>query len=81
MKIEAAKETLGALVDSGIDFAACLPDSAFKEIYEPLSMEPKIDYVQVANEGDGVGAWAPGWAARNRCSSWRIAALPLPPTR
>jgi sulfopyruvate decarboxylase TPP-binding subunit len=55
MKNEAAKETLDALIDSGIDFAACLPDSAFKELYEPLSAESEIDYVQVANEGDGVG--------------------------
>lgn len=31
MKPEAAKKALDALIDSGIDFAACLPDSAFKE--------------------------------------------------
>jgi sulfopyruvate decarboxylase subunit alpha len=61
MKPEAAKEALNALIDSGVDFAACLPDSAFKELYEPLSVETKIDYVQVANEGDGVGICMGAW--------------------
>jgi len=61
MKNEAAKEALDALIDSGIDFAACLPDSAFKELYEPLSTESEIDYVQVANEGDGVGICMGAW--------------------
>ncbi|HEY3166358.1 MAG TPA: hypothetical protein VGK57_03955 [Candidatus Binatia bacterium] len=61
MNTEAAKEALNALVDSGIDFAACLPDSAFQELYMPLSAESKIDYVQVANEGDGVGICMGAW--------------------
>jgi sulfopyruvate decarboxylase subunit alpha len=61
MNSEAAKEALNALVDSGIDFAACLPDSAFQELYMPLSAEAKIDYVQVANEGDGVGICMGAW--------------------
>jgi len=61
MRPEAAKEALDALIVSGIDFAACLPDSAFKELYEPLSAESKIDYVQVANEGDGVGICMGAW--------------------
>lgn len=55
MKPEAAREALDAIMKSGIDFVACLPDSAFKELYEPLSVEPKVTYIQVANEGDGVG--------------------------
>jgi len=61
MKNEAAKEALDALIESGIDLAACLPDSAFKELYEPLSAESKIDYIQVANEGDGVGICMGAW--------------------
>jgi sulfopyruvate decarboxylase subunit alpha len=61
MNAEAAKETLAALMDSGIDFAACLPDSAFQELYMPLSTQAKIDYVQVANEGDGVGICMGAW--------------------
>ncbi|HEY7163366.1 MAG TPA: hypothetical protein VIB79_02295 [Candidatus Binatia bacterium] len=61
MKSDAAQFAISALIDSGINFAACLPDSAFKEIYEPLSAEPKIDYVQVANEGDGVGVCMGAW--------------------
>ena len=61
MKPEAAKITLGALIGSGINFAACLPDSAFKELYEPLSGESKIEYIQVANEGDGVGVCMGAW--------------------
>ena len=61
MNTEAADQTLNALMDSGIDFAACLPDSAFQELYLPLSAESKIDYVQVANEGDGVGICMGAW--------------------
>jgi sulfopyruvate decarboxylase subunit alpha len=64
MKDEAARHTLDSLIGSGINFAACLPDSAFKELYEPLSKKSQIDYIQVANEGDGVsvcmGAWLGG---------------------
>jgi sulfopyruvate decarboxylase subunit alpha len=61
MKDEAAEISLKALLDSGINFAACLPDSAFKELYEPLSKQSQIDYVQVANEGDGVGICMGAW--------------------
>ena len=61
MKTEAAKEAFDALFESGIDFVACLPDSAFKELYEPLSAQSKIDYIQVANEGDGVGVCMGAW--------------------
>ncbi len=61
MKPEAAKEALDALLASGIDFAACLPDSAFQELYLPLSTESRVDYLQVANEGDGVGICMGAW--------------------
>jgi sulfopyruvate decarboxylase subunit alpha len=61
MNTEAANQTLQALMDSRIDFVACLPDSAFHELYVPLSAESKIDYVQVANEGDGVGICMGAW--------------------
>jgi len=61
MKTEAAEIALKALVDSGIDFAACLPDSAFQELYLPLSTQKGIDYIQVANEGDGVGICMGAW--------------------
>ena len=61
MKSDAAQKAIGAMLDSGINFVACLPDSAFKEIYEPLSGESRIDYVQVANEGDGVGVCMGAW--------------------
>lgn len=61
MKPEAAAETLDALIGAGIDFVACLPDSAFKELYEPLSKNRKVTYIQVANEGDGVGICMGAW--------------------
>ena len=61
MNSEAARDARDALIESGIDFAACLPDSAFQELYIPLSSEPKIDYVQVANEGDGIGICMGAW--------------------
>ena len=49
------------MIDSGINFVACLPDSAFKEIYEPISAESRLEYIQVANEGDGVGVCMGAW--------------------
>src|ERR1044071_1049720 len=64
MKSDAAEFAIGAMIDSGINFVACLPDSAFKEIYEPISAESRLEYIQVANEGDGggvcMGAWLGG---------------------
>ncbi|MBI4525652.1 MAG: hypothetical protein HY695_17795 [Deltaproteobacteria bacterium] len=61
MKTEAANEAVKALFDAGIDFVACLPDSAFKELYEPLSMDSRVNYIQVSNEGDGVGICMGAW--------------------
>ncbi len=61
MNSKAALEVLEALQESGINFAACLPDSAFKEVYEPLSQQNKLTYIQVANEGDGVGICMGAW--------------------
>ena len=61
MKHEAADEAIKALLDAGIDFVACLPDSAFKELYEPLSKDSKVNYIQVSNEGDGVGICMGAW--------------------
>lgn len=61
MKAEAANEAAKALLDSGIDFVACLPDSVFKELYEPLSKNPAVNYIQVSNEGDGVGICMGAW--------------------
>ena len=61
MKSEAAEIALKALLDSGVDFAACLPDSAFQELYGPLSAQKSVDYIQIANEGDGVGVCMGAW--------------------
>ena len=61
MKPEAAREALDALKRGGVDFAACLPDSAFKELYEPLSQDPDITYIQVSNEADAVGICMGAW--------------------
>ena len=61
MKSDAAEFAIGAMIDSGINFVACLPDSAFKEIYEPISAESRLEYIQVANEGDGVGVCMGAW--------------------
>ena len=41
MKLDAAKAAHEALVKSGINFVACLPDSAFQELYLPLSADPQ----------------------------------------
>ena len=48
MNIDAAKAAHESLVKSGVNFVACLPDSAFQELYLPVSSDPKITYVQVA---------------------------------
>ena len=66
MNPQAAQETFKALHGAGIDFAACLPDSTFKELYEPLSKDPKMTYIQVANEGDGVGICMGAWIGGRR---------------
>ncbi len=66
MKPEAAQIAVDALSEAGIDFVACLPDSAFKELYEPLSQGSKFTYIQVANEGDGVGICMGAWLGGRR---------------
>jgi len=66
MKPEAARIAIEALAEAGIDFIACLPDSAFKELYEPLGEDPRFTYIQVANEGDGVGICMGAWLAGRR---------------
>ncbi|MBM4263186.1 MAG: hypothetical protein FJ143_14930 [Deltaproteobacteria bacterium] len=61
MHPEAAKAAHEALTKSGVNFVACLPDSAFQELYIPLSEDPKITYLQVASENDGVGVCMGAW--------------------
>jgi sulfopyruvate decarboxylase TPP-binding subunit len=63
MNPDAAKAAHEALVKSGVNFVTCLPDSAFQELYLPLSADPKITYVQVASENDGVGVCMGAWLA------------------
>ena len=61
MNVDAANKAHQALIKSGVNFVACLPDSAFQELYLPLSADPKITYVQVASENDGVGVCMGAW--------------------
>lgn len=61
MNAQAAREAHEALIEAGINFVACLPDAAFRELHEPLSKDPMVTYVQVANEGDGVGICMGAW--------------------
>lgn len=61
MKPDAAKAAHEAIIDASINFVACLPDSAFKELYDPLSSDSRVQYVQVANESDGVGICMGAW--------------------
>ncbi len=61
MNVDAAKAAHEALIKSGVNFVACLPDSAFQELYLPVSSDPKITYVQVASENDGVGVCMGAW--------------------
>ena len=61
MKAEGAQAAHEAIVKAGINFIACLPDSAFQELYIPLSNDPRVTYVQVASENDGVGICMGAW--------------------
>ena len=61
MKAEAAKAAHDAIVKAGINFVACLPDSAFQELYLPLSADPRVTYMQVTSENDGVGVCMGAW--------------------
>lgn len=61
MNPDAAKVAHDTLVECGVNFIACLPDSAFQELYLPLSADPRITYVQVASENDGVGVCMGAW--------------------
>jgi len=61
MNADAANRAYQALIKSGVNFVACLPDSAFQELYLPLSADPQITYVQVASENDGVGVCMGAW--------------------
>lgn len=61
MKAEAAKAAHDAIIKAGINFVACLPDSAFQELYLPLSDDPRVTYRQVASENDGVGVCMGAW--------------------
>ena len=61
MKDEVAAEAHRCLTEAGIDFVACMPDSAFIELYQRLEADSGIRYVQVANESDGVGICMGAW--------------------
>lgn len=61
MNADAARVAHEALAKCGINFVACLPDSAFQELYLPLSSDSRITYVQVASENDGVGVCMGAW--------------------
>jgi sulfopyruvate decarboxylase subunit alpha len=61
MKAEGANAAHEAIVKAGINLIACLPDSAFQELYIPLSNDPRVTYVQVASENDGVGICMGAW--------------------
>jgi sulfopyruvate decarboxylase subunit alpha len=61
MKADAAKAAHEAIIKAGINFIACLPDSAFQELYIPLSADPRLKYLQVASENDGVGLCMGAW--------------------
>lgn len=61
MKEDVANEAHRCLIESGINFVACMPDSAFLELYQPLAADSRIKYVQVANESDGVGICMGAW--------------------
>jgi len=61
MKADAAKAAHDAIVKAGINFVACLPDSTFQELYLPVSADPRVTYIQVASENDGVGVCMGAW--------------------
>ena len=64
MRAEVAKIVLEAMKSAGIDFVACLPDSALLALSQMVAQDPHFIFVPVANEGDGIaicgGAWLGG---------------------
>ena len=66
MKDEVAAEAHRCLTESGVDFVACMPDSAFLELYQRLEADSGVRYLQVANESDGVGVCMGAWLGGGR---------------
>ena len=61
MKDDVAAEAHKCLTEAGVDFVACMPDSAFLELYQRLEADSAVRYLQVANESDGVGVCMGAW--------------------
>ena len=53
-----AERIVGALLRSGVEIAASLPDSWLSPLIERITNEPKITHVRVTREDDGVGLCA-----------------------
>ncbi|MCY4489717.1 MAG: sulfopyruvate decarboxylase [Deltaproteobacteria bacterium] len=61
MRDDIAAEAHRSITEAGIDFMACMPDSAFLELYQRVEADTDIRYIQVANESDGVGICMGAW--------------------
>lgn len=61
MNDDVAAEAHRCISGAGIDFVACMPDSAFLELYQRLQANAGVRYLQVANESDGVGICMGAW--------------------
>jgi len=61
VKDEIAAEAHRSLTQAGVDFVACMPDSAFLELYQRIEGDSGFRYIQVANESDGVGICMGAW--------------------
>ena len=53
-----ADRIVGALLGSGIEIAASLPDSWLAPLIDRIDAEPKIRHIRVTREDDGVGLCA-----------------------
>jgi sulfopyruvate decarboxylase subunit alpha len=61
MKSEKAQLVIDGLKQSGIDFAAGVPDAQFIEVYKMLAADRDIRYVGTANEAEAVGVGFGAW--------------------
>lgn len=55
-----------AVVATGIDLVACLPDSWLRPALDVLDAHPDVEVVRVAREDDGLGICAGAWLGGRR---------------
>ena len=66
MKDTTAKIIVECLKESGINFAASLPEFELVPLIEAVNADPDITHVRVAREDEGIGICAGAWLCGKR---------------